>query len=88
MENWWDLNEEDKVDIEDTAMSFDSWKDIGLYVRKGEKSTLRDAAGVPQFTLAQVRPYGSAGQLTLTRCVATLDTDSRKLYDQHVDKIK
>lgn len=35
---------------EETAMSFQEWSDCGYTVVKGEKSEIRDALGVPQFT--------------------------------------
>jgi hypothetical protein len=39
---------------EETAMSFQEWSDCGYTVIKGEKSEIRDALGVPQFTKEQV----------------------------------
>jgi len=42
------------MDLKETEMSYDEWKDAGYYVRKGEKSRSRDLAGVCQFTLDQV----------------------------------
>jgi hypothetical protein len=41
---------------DDTAMSWDEWKEAGFHVIKGQKSHLRDALGVPQFTEQQVEP--------------------------------
>jgi hypothetical protein len=39
---------------EETAMSFQEWSDCGYTVVKGEKSEIRDALGIPQFTKEQV----------------------------------
>ena len=39
---------------EDTACSYQEWRDAGYCVVRGSKSRLRDATGVPQFTLDQV----------------------------------
>ena len=40
---------------EDSAMSFQEWKDAGFIVNKGAKSTIRDIDGIPQFTSGQVK---------------------------------
>lgn len=36
-------------------MSYEEWVQCGYYVSKGEKSEIRDALGVPQFTIEQVK---------------------------------
>jgi hypothetical protein len=41
---------------EDTCMSFDEWKDMGYWVKRGAKSMFKDALGTPQFTIEQVTP--------------------------------
>jgi hypothetical protein len=46
---------------EETAMSFEEWNNCGYVVVKGEKSEIRDALGIPQFTKEQVvkkKTYG------------------------------
>ena len=42
------------MDIDDTACSYNEWKNAGYFVRKGEKSQSRDITGIPQFTADQV----------------------------------
>lgn len=39
---------------EETAMSYDEWALCGYFIRKGEKSEIRDILGIPQFTIEQV----------------------------------
>ena len=48
--------------IDDSAMSFDEWSNIGYHVKKGERSELSDALGIPQFTMNQVRKINPAWQ--------------------------
>ena len=50
----------DSKNEEDTALSFDEWKEAGFGVKKGEKSGLTDINGVPQFLRAQVRRINPA----------------------------
>lgn len=40
---------------EHTAMSYEEWVQCGYYICKGETSEIRDALGVPQFTIEQVK---------------------------------
>ena len=54
------------MELEDTALSYDEWKSSGYYVRRGEKSKLRDALGQAQFTADQVIRYLPGGG-TVTR---------------------
>lgn len=51
----WSPPPPDSGELEDTAMSFQEWKDAGFWIKKGSKSTLTDALGEPQFTADQVR---------------------------------
>ena len=39
----------------DTCMSYDEWISCGYFIAKGEKSEFRDALGIPQFTIEQVK---------------------------------
>lgn len=48
--------------IDDSAMSFEEWSEFGYHVKKGEKSEISDALGVPQFTMNQVRKINPAWQ--------------------------
>ena len=41
---------------EDSCCSFDEWKALGYWVKKGAKSYFKDCLGVPQFTKEQVNP--------------------------------
>lgn len=47
-------------DEDDTALSFDEWKEAGWAVKKGEKCSTFDINGVPQFTRNQVRRINPA----------------------------
>ena len=40
----------------DHALSWDEWKGIGFWIKKGSKSPLRDPLGVPLFLPSQVNP--------------------------------
>ena len=51
MNNWDDIDE-------DSAMSWDEWRDCDCFVKKGQKSRIRDILGKPQFTKDQVRYTG------------------------------
>jgi len=46
--------------IDDSAMSFDEWKEFGFTVRKGSKADIFDMLGKPQFTLNQVQKTNPA----------------------------
>lgn len=48
-----------EVALEDTAMSYDEWKESGFFVIKGSKSRVRGMDGTPLFTADQVREHGS-----------------------------
>lgn len=41
---------------EETCMSFDEWKAMGWWVKRGAKSMFKDPLGTPQFTIEQVTP--------------------------------
>ena len=49
-------------DEDDTALSFDEWKDSGFSVRKGEKCQSFDVLGIPQFTRLQVQKTNPSWQ--------------------------
>lgn len=45
---------------DDSALSFDEWKEAGYTIKKGEKSQISDIQGIPQFTRLQVRKTNPA----------------------------
>lgn len=56
---------------EDSAMSFQEWKDAGYVINKGAKSQIRDIDGIPQFTKNQVKKlshYRSHGKTMWEKC--------------------
>jgi hypothetical protein len=51
-------------DEDDTALSFEEWKDSGWSVREGEKAKIFSIEGIPQFTRDQVRKINPAWKFT------------------------
>ena len=47
-------------DIDDSAMSFEEWKEFGYCVKKGEKAKQFSAAGEGLFTMLQVHKINPA----------------------------
>lgn len=46
-----------KLEMDDTAMSYEEWSNAGYYLIKGSKSSGKDALGIPQFNQSQTRKF-------------------------------
>lgn len=56
---------------EDTAMTYQEWRDAGFSVSRGEKARLRDALGQAQFTIDQVVPLTALAEEQLEEYLET-----------------
>jgi hypothetical protein len=73
----------EEFSIEDTAMTYDEWKQASFYVRKGAKSRFRDPLGVAVFCIDQVIAY-DAEKIQFIK--DELDRIPQSEYDLYIGK--